>query len=561
MLSTQPKRLQRNRNPNATAVRATESGDFYHVSFPYSEELVNRMREVRRAVGGSWNREARRWEIPATPEAREKLIEAGFLSPDAPETAAVQPRRGMTVTPRNRPAQEAKKPEPVEPVEHDPEPVEPVEHEPEPIIEAKGDHCPSDEPDDDNDPDDDDFDIDEEEPDPDPRDISAKSPKEDSVRVIDGKYRISIAYDEERIEQIRRMPERRWDYEGGFWEAPRNAASTAILAKIGLVDGDPEPDFSRLKGPALYPFQMDGVKRLCERRLSALLADPVGAGKSVQAICAVQALGATPCLVICSKKRVRRWIEDIRRFARATVAHLDRDEIRITSSRGARLISARLYPPACRMDKLAWYAWNVDRGVNGRAKIIYEREKRYEALPEAEFYVCDFESLRKYGRALSSIRTVIVDDCHRLGMKPRPIQIAEPSGQDDAPEIPSADDRFLKWERYAWLILTKAYYAMFISSYPIERKPMRFYGVLNRIMPEKIGSVMKFGQKYCVCEESDFSGSGYVFGAAVNPGELAEFVGDGVIRRSIEEIEGQAPDLLPKDEKKNQKPSKKEILQ
>lgn len=66
--------------------------------------------------------------------------------------------------------------------------------------------------------------------------------------------------------------------------------------------------------PALYPFQRAGARFLIHSR-SAILSDPVGAGKTIQSLAAMQAVDGLPALVICPssvqiawKREVEKWL-------------------------------------------------------------------------------------------------------------------------------------------------------------------------------------------------------------------------------------------------------------
>ena len=63
----------------------------------------------------------------------------------------------------------------------------------------------------------------------------------------------------------------------------------------------------------LFPYQNDGVAFLKARK-AALLADEPGLGKTVQAICAAEEIGAETILVICPKSAVGNWSREFRRW-------------------------------------------------------------------------------------------------------------------------------------------------------------------------------------------------------------------------------------------------------
>jgi SWI/SNF-related matrix-associated actin-dependent regulator 1 of chromatin subfamily A len=63
----------------------------------------------------------------------------------------------------------------------------------------------------------------------------------------------------------------------------------------------------------LYKFQEEGVRFAVQKR-KVLLADEMGLGKSVQAIRAIQQLGAFPCIVIAPKAVVSNWKNEIEKW-------------------------------------------------------------------------------------------------------------------------------------------------------------------------------------------------------------------------------------------------------
>lgn len=76
------------------------------------------------------------------------------------------------------------------------------------------------------------------------------------------------------------------------------------------MDADPEGLL-----PALYPFQRAGARFLTYAR-NAILSDPVGAGKTIQSLAAMQAVNGLPALVICPssvqiawKREAEKWLQ------------------------------------------------------------------------------------------------------------------------------------------------------------------------------------------------------------------------------------------------------------
>lgn len=420
--------------------------------FPFRRKFDTLVKDLKKRLeDGEWNDDWLCWMFNATPKAREILIECGLLAED-------------------------------EPVPEEPAP--PVRKERD-IEECVRLFYPE---------------LFRNETAPERRRREDKKLAE-GVKIADGKYRLS--YGPDMRADFGKIPGCYYDRRTREWVAPETAAATGILAGLGLVDKDLEPDFSRLQGPALYPFQTEGVKRLCEMGLCAILADPPGTGKTAQAICASWAMEALPCVVLCPKTRIGSWIADIQRFAKgASITRLDKDNRK----------------------------W---------------REIKH-------FVVCDFEMMSEFGDYLIRAHewthdrcAVIVDECHRVGR--RPILECD-EGFDPENAYHSAGLR--KPEGRLWQIVEKAYHRLFISSYRLETKPGKFYDVLKFLVPDKIGSHIDFGEKYCDPTPSEYSRTGFVYNGASNTDDLWELVKGVFVRREISEIEGQVPAGFLKKKKK-----------
>lgn len=402
---------------------------------------------------GYWNGKTCRWEFPATPKARDALVEFGLLPEDSPV-----------------PAEEKKE--------------EPADAGSPPARREIG--------------------------------IRLTSGK---AKLIDGKIHVPFSRDEEFRKNIQAMPGVSHDKWKREWIAPETGAAARILAGMGLAEPEPEPDLTAL--PGLFPYQTEGVKRLCGKGLCAILSDPPGAGKTVEALGAAIAMGALPCAILCPKAKAKKWMADIARFfPNASAERVDREE-------------------------------KAQDGI--------------EKLMDADFYVCDFESLKARGYLLAGYRCVIVDECHRLDKKPvmegeRDFAVRRADvGLDDfasreeflayrksTEKLEARSSRWRleydSWNGWVWRLLEKAYHRIFVSAFPLERKPMKYYEILKFLCPDRIGSIRDFGNKYCRMKPSDWAPTGFTYLDASNPHELWEAVKGAFVRREMREIEGQVPE-------------------
>lgn len=362
------------------------------------------------------------------------------------------------------------------------------------------------------------------------------------------------------------------------WNVPETGAAAKVLAELGLASEDPAPDYSVLNGLGLYPFQMDGVKSLWEKRLCGILNDLPGSGKTAQTIAAVLAMGAMPCVVLCPKKKAPQWMKELCRFApNARVMRIDEE------------------PP------------------DGFSPM--------SCSDETDFYLCPYESLEKHGEPLIGARCVIVDECHRLNKKPvmesergftDSRQILSFGEFEDYCNTPQGARKFIDWyiedyleseltnecslyyqkpefgyrksiklflkeeafrktydnymktwekqdvenarrmkeyrawHGYAWRILEKAYCRLFMSGYQCEKKPTKYYQILKFLCPDRNGSFRDFGNKYCDTRPSDWAHTGFTYYGGVNMEELLDLVRGVFVGRKIGEIEEQIPEKKKK---------------
>ena len=147
--------------------------------------------------------------------------------------------------------------------------------------------------------------------------------------------RIYIRSELSERELIKQIPGSRWDKDHSMWHTPLSWASCIALRQIfreNLVLGEGIRDWATwyrtnqvdpamalrpameapelmASEPNLFPFQRVGV-RFLEVAGSALIADDMGSGKTIQLIRALTRLEAYPILVVCPNSMKLTWAEE-----------------------------------------------------------------------------------------------------------------------------------------------------------------------------------------------------------------------------------------------------------
>lgn len=168
-----------------------------------------------------------------------------------------------------------------------------------------------------------------------------KNPK--NVTIKNDKIAIEFPYDEELINKVKNLSNRKWNKDKKRWEIDINKKNCEEVIEFGEenefdisdkvlekceeckdniekskasnVDEDLEIDVGGDE-LELKPFQKAGVMYSVDKE-KAIIADEVGLGKTVQALATIKKRNAFPVLVICPaslkinwRKEVRKWIGD-----------------------------------------------------------------------------------------------------------------------------------------------------------------------------------------------------------------------------------------------------------
>lgn len=156
-----------------------------------------------------------------------------------------------------------------------------------------------------------------------------------------GRLTLTFDYDELMIARVRELRGAAFDRRNGRWvcdpvpealalrgfhvtaEAQQLVsdtldAATAALAASTALDAD--VDVPGLARP-LLPYQRAGVAYAVAKRRT-LIADPVGLGKTAQALAAVHLDGALPAVVVCPNSVKRNWPREVVKFFPGTTTYV-----------------------------------------------------------------------------------------------------------------------------------------------------------------------------------------------------------------------------------------------
>jgi SNF2 family DNA or RNA helicase len=174
----------------------------------------------------------------------------------------------------------------------------------------------------------------------------------------DGQYiRIRFPYNADWLLAVKQIPNRKWQSNGDdkYWEVPALPDSLSALMNFAEACGATLPktliellsrqiDDQQLNLAmseatkasadvelhalpdtilqALRPFQMAGLEYMLKNR-RVLLGDDMGLGKTIQALAAVESLGAYPCLVICPASLKYNWKREIDKWLPERAGHVE----------------------------------------------------------------------------------------------------------------------------------------------------------------------------------------------------------------------------------------------
>lgn len=298
---------------------------------------------------------------------------------------------------------------------------------------------------------------------------------------------LRCSYDKAAIAQFKSMPGCMWDKDRRVWTAPAEAASmiaaTLVKARIAKLRGPlveiPEPSPIEIADDSnLYDYQREGVDFVvdrCTRFGAALLADDMGLGKSLQALCAIQHMNPRGnlgrVLVVCPAVVLDHWVEETKRWIDAEVtkvvsAYPNWDGIGVVSY--GVLAGIMLAP-----HHLEW------RSSDGQ----WFRHQTYADRDRAE-WACGIER-----REDSSVEWRVVT------MR-RPLPTAAVMVLDEVHYLSSYKAQRSRAVR-AYLESSRPKAVIGLSGTPLTARPRDLWHPLDLLYPNRFGRFFSFAARYC----------------------------------------------------------------
>jgi len=240
----------------------------------------------------------------------------------------------------------------------------------------------------------------------------------------------------------------------------------------------------------LYPFQQAGAQFLIEAG-QAILADPMGAGKTVQAITAARAVEGIPALVICPATMRKTWVKEIKKWWPGVPTYL------------------------------------VDGPKKKRSKIILD------CLTNHGICVINWESVRLFSR-LSPYGNMALSDEERrpkeLNQIPWKLVIVD--------EAHRAKDPTSKQTRAVWNVchMPTVLYRWALTGTPLTSTPETLYPILHLLNPIEHPSKNAFIQRYCDSAPSQWGPGLEIFGLKEETKEEFFEIFDPRFRRMPKEV-------------------------
>lgn len=246
--------------------------------------------------------------------------------------------------------------------------------------------------------------------------------------------------------------------------------------------------------PNLYPFQRSGVKFL-EAARSALIADEMGAGKTIQLIRTIDRNAQYPALIVAPNTMKLTW----------------------------------------RAEFLKW------TDLAPESVVVVEgpaSKRRKQIRSNALVYIINWESLRLHSRMESFGNRSLTD---------KEKELKELNAIDwvaiVADEAHKAKDPNSKQTRALWAVSRDARFRYAATGTPIANNPGELWSIMNFVAPKDFPRKSKFVDRYCVVNWNNFGGMEIV---GVKPETAQEFhniVDSRMIRRLKEVV---LPHLPPK---------------
>lgn len=232
------------------------------------------------------------------------------------------------------------------------------------------------------------------------------------------------------------------DLEHWAWQELRERVQPALDAREAAMDPsspwpNPEP---------LYAYQRWGARFLVAAE-SAILADEMGTGKTVQTITALEDQGAYPALIVCPNSVKRSWEAEYRK-------------------------------------------WAPHRTVVVVAGSAAKRRKLLEQ--DADVFIINYEALRAHSR-LAPYGSIRLTDKEK-----EPGELNRGWRAVVADEAHRAKDPKAKQTRALWAVAEHAEHRYALTGTPLANSPADFWTVLHFVAPNEWPSKTKFIDRYCL---------------------------------------------------------------
>ena len=215
-------------------------------------------------------------------------------------------------------------------------------------------------------------------------------------------------------------------------------------------------DVSRMlaTGGGLYPYQEAGVSFL-QRAGSAILADEMGTGKTVQTMTAIEEMDAYPALIVCPNGVKRTWAEEYAKWL---------PHVSVTVVGGSAAKRRK------QLDELTQV-----HIVNWEALRYHSRLAPYGSIRLSDKEKEEGELNRAWG-------TVVADEAHR------------------------AKDPKAKQTRALWAVGAWARHRYALTGTPIANNPVDLWALLHFVAPDEWPARTKYIDMFCLTSFNPFGG-------------------------------------------------------
>lgn len=238
----------------------------------------------------------------------------------------------------------------------------------------------------------------------------------------------------------------------------------------------------------LYPFQQAGASFLIAAQ-QAILADPMGSGKTIQAIAAARATNSLPALVICPNSTKLNWQKEAERWWPDVPIYV----VAGTKKKRQQKILECLNNPGIVV--INWESVRLHSKLTGYGSMrLSDEERRPKELNEIPW------------------RLIIVDEAHRM---------KDPTSKQTRGVWAVGKDVPLRWA---------------LTGTPLTDKPDSIYPILHLLNPDEWPSKVAFISRYCQTVDNYWSGGVDVIGLLDSTKEEFFEIFDPRFRRLPKEV-------------------------